>query len=167
MWFSPKGLSHREEWNMPLLVSVAIVLLSGALGGVINALVTDNGFVRPREETVENVIIVRPGFLGNILLGMVAAFVSWGLYGAYSGAMIYGAAGGPAPVEVTVSAVAGAVLIGMGGARWLTNEVDNKLLRTTAAVAAASRQSYDASQRIAIATPAQAFNIAKRMYEER
>lgn len=152
---------------MPLLVSVAIVLLSGALGGVINALVTDNGFVRPREETVENVIIVRPGFLGNILLGMVAAFVSWGLYGAYSGAMIYGAAGGPAPVEVTVSAVAGAVLIGMGGARWLTNEIDNKLLRTTAAIAAASRQSYDASQRIAIATPAQAFNIAKRMYEER
>jgi hypothetical protein len=156
-----------EEWNMPLLVSVGIILLSGALGGVINALVTDNGFVRPREETVENVTIIRPGFVGNILLGAVAAFVSWGLYGAYSSAMIYGAAGGPAPVEITVSSVAGAVLIGLGGARWLTNEVDNKLLRTTAAIAAASRQSYDASERIAISTPAQAFNIAKRMYEER
>jgi hypothetical protein len=166
--FQPeKGWAIGEEWNMPLLVSVGIILLSGALGGIINALVTDNGFIRPREENVENVTIVRPGFLGNILLGTVAAFISWGLYGAYSAAMIYGGAGAPSPVEITVSSVAGAVLIGMGGARWLTNEVDNKLLRTTAAVAAASRQSYEGSQRIAIATPAQAFNIAKGMYDER
>jgi hypothetical protein len=54
-----------------------------------------------------------------------------------------------------------------GGARWLTNEVDKTLLRTAAVTAAASRSSYDESQRIAIATPAQAFNIAKKMYEER
>jgi hypothetical protein len=45
--------------------------------------------------------------------------------------------------------------------------VDKTLLRTAAVTAAASRASYDESQRIAIATPAQAFNIAKKMYEER
>ena len=50
------------------------------LGGIINALVSDNGFVKPSEETAGEVTIIRPGFAGNILLGAVAAFISWGLY---------------------------------------------------------------------------------------
>lgn len=153
---------------MSLLEPIGIILLSGAFGGIINAIVSDNGFIRPREETVDNVTIIRPGFAGNILLGAVAAFISWGLYGAFSGAIIYGSETGlVANISLSISTVAGAILIGIGGARWLTNEVDKTLLRTAAVTAAASRSSYDESQRIAIATPAQAFNIAKKMYEER
>jgi hypothetical protein len=56
-----------------------IILLSGAFGGIINAIISDNGFIRPREETVDSVTIIRPGLAGNILLGAVAAFISWGL----------------------------------------------------------------------------------------
>ncbi len=152
---------------MSLLVPIGIILLGGAFGGIINAIVSDNGFIKPREETVDNVAIVRPGFAGNMLLGAVAAFISWGLYGAFSGAIIYGSEGLVADISLSISTVAGAILIGIGGARWLTNEVDKTLLRTAAVTAAASRSSYEESQRIAIATPAQAFNIAKRMYEER
>ena len=153
---------------MSLLEPIGIILLSGAFGGIINAIVSDNGFIRPREETVDNVTIIRPGFAGNILLGAVAAFISWGLYGAFSGAIIYGSETGlVANIALSISTVAGAILIGMGGARWLTNEEDKTLLRTAAVTAAASRASCDESQRIAIATPAQAFNIAKKMYEER
>ncbi len=154
---------------MSLLVPVGIILLSGAFGGIINAIMSDNGFIKPREEIVDNVTIVRPGVLGNVLLGAVAAFISWGLYGAYSAALIYmaGTGLGLDEVSVSISSVAAAILIGIGGARWLTNEVDKTLLRTAAVTAAAARSSYDDSQRIAIATPAQAFNIAKRMYEER
>ncbi len=152
---------------MSLLVPIGIILLGGAFGGIINAIVSDNGFIKPREETVDNVTIVRPGFAGNMLLGAVAAFVSWGLYGAFSGAIIYGSEGLVADISLSISTVAGAILIGIGGARWLTNEVDKTLLRTAAVTAAASRSSYEESQRIAIATPSQAFNIAKRMYEER
>lgn len=154
---------------MSLLVPLGIILLSGAFGGIINAIVSDNGFIRPREETVDNITIVRPGFLGNILLGAVAAFISWGLYGAYSAVIVYiaGTGLGTEGISISVSTIAGAILIGIGGARWLTNEVDKTLLRTAAVTAAASRASYDESQRIAISTPAQAFNIAKRMYEGR
>jgi hypothetical protein len=54
----------------------------------------------------------------------------------------------------------------MGGARWLTNEVDKKLLRNAAVNAAASKGSIDESQKIAASTPAQAFKIAKKMYQE-
>jgi hypothetical protein len=154
---------------MSLLVPIGIILLSGAVGGIINAIMSDNGFIKPREETVDNVTIVRPGIAGNMLLGAVAAFISWGLYGAYSAAVVYMAGTGAVVEEmsISISAIAGALLIGIGGARWLTNEVDKTLLRTAAVTAAAARSSYDDSQRIAISTPAQAFNIAKRMYEER
>ena len=70
---------------MPVWIPLGIVFLGGAVGGVINALISDNGFVVPREETVDNVCIVRPGIAGNVLIGAVAAFISWGLYGSYSG----------------------------------------------------------------------------------
>lgn len=151
-----------------LLYPIAIVVLSGAVGGIINAMVSDNGFIRPREEVAGDTSIIRPGFLGNILLGGVAAFISWGLYGAFSNAVVYGAVSGPGTgeISVSISTIAGAVLVGIGGARWLTNEVDKRLLRTAASVAAASRASLDDSQRIVVATPAQAFNIAKQMYDE-
>jgi hypothetical protein len=102
-----------------------------------------------------------------MLIGAVAAFISWGLYGAFSGVMVYSSSNGIAlssEIGLTISAISGAVLVGIGGARWLTNEVDKSLLRTAAATAAASRTSFEDSRRISIATPAQAFNIAKQMY---
>ncbi|MHC1687041.1 MAG: hypothetical protein AB9879_04970 [Methanothrix sp.] len=153
---------------MSMLMPIGIIMASGAVGGIINALVSDNGFIKPREETAGDVTIIRPGFAGNILLGAAAAFISWGLYGAFSNAVVYGSVAGVGSEEITVSisAIAGAVLVGIGGARWLTNEVDKKLLRTAAAAAAASKASFDDSQKIAVATPAQAFNIAKKMYQE-
>jgi len=158
----------KGEDKTSMLIPIGIIMLSGAVGGVVNALVSDNGFVRPSEETAGDVTIIRPGFAGNILLGSMAAFISWGLYGAFSDAVIWGANTGIGTTEVTVSlaSIAGAVLIGIGGARWLTNEVDKRLLQTAAATAAASRSSFDESQKIARATPAQAFNIAKKMYKE-
>ncbi|VVB72709.1 Uncharacterised protein [uncultured archaeon] len=132
---------------------------------------SDNGFIAPRKETIDGETILRPGFAGNILLGSAAAFISWGLYGAFSSAVIYGGvAGVGAPgaddVYVSISAVAGAVLVGIGGARWLTNEVDKKLLRSAAVTAASSKASSQDARRLAVATPAKAFNIAKKMYQE-
>jgi len=150
-----------------VIIPIGIIILSGAVGGVINALVSDNGFIKPREETLDNETIVRPGFAGNILLGATASFISWGLYGAFSNAVVFGAANGTGTEEisVTISAIAGAILVGIGGARWLTNEVDKKLLRKAAVTAAASRSSFIDAQMMEDATPAGAFNIAKKMYE--
>jgi hypothetical protein len=154
---------------MPLWIPLGIILLSGAIGGVINAIISDNGFVKPREETIDNVSIVRPGIAGNILLGAIAAFISWGLYGSYSGVLLFEDATGMGVEELnlSLSAVAAAILIGIGGARWLTNEVDKSLLKAAAVTAAASKQSFEDSQRIVISSPAQAFNIAKGMYSNR
>jgi hypothetical protein len=152
-----------------MLISLGAILMSGAVGGIVNALITDNGFISPREETLGDVRIIRPGFAGNILIGAVAAFIYWGFYGEYSSTIIYGAQPGTAStvLDLTLSSVALSILVGMAGARWLTNEVDKTLFKTAAVTAAASNQSFKDAHRMAVATPAQAFNIAKRMYVER
>ena len=63
-------------WNLLLIICAA-----GAVGGIVNALMTDNGFVMPLRETTDGATIIRPGFFGNVVIGAVAAGISWGLYG--------------------------------------------------------------------------------------
>jgi hypothetical protein len=67
------------------------VFLAGAVGGAVNALMTDNGFILPKSEDVDGkTTLLRPGYLGNILIGAVGAVVSWGLYGPLSSFNIVG-----------------------------------------------------------------------------
>ena len=116
-------------WQCALLVATA-----GAIGGVLNALLSDNGFILPRRKAG----ILCPGFLSNVLVGTLAAVTSWGLYGSGAGVeLAKTAAAGAARVEIslTVGALAGALLVGLGGARWLTNEVDKRLLKESVKLA--------------------------------
>lgn len=148
---------------MTLWVLLAIVFLAGAVGGVVNAWMSDNGFMLPRTEESGGNRFIRPGFLGNIITGGVSACVSWGLYGPFATAYIVG---GPAPgaggaaLGLTLSSLVGAVLVGVGGARWLTNEVDKKLLRAAGAAFAAAPADPDLAARIGSATPADVLHMA-------
>jgi hypothetical protein len=54
------------------------------------------------------------------------------------------------------------VLVGVGGARWLTNEVDKNLLKATAAKAAGANPNLRAGQQIALASPAQVLENSQR-----
>jgi len=144
-----------------MILVMIYVFAAGAVGGIINALISDNGFVLPKKETSDKISIIRPGFSGNILTGGVAALVSWGLYGPLAAVNILKCkTGDEASLSLTLSAIAGAVLIGVGGARWLTNEVDKKLLRATAAEAANAPASQKLSRSIAISSPVMAFRAA-------
>ncbi|MFN7963465.1 MAG: hypothetical protein U0002_19550 [Thermoanaerobaculia bacterium] len=142
------------------------VFLAGAVGGLVNALLSDNGFVFPKK--VEGTGIYQPGGLTNVLLGGVAAALSWGFYGPLAGYLIDGTKaalekGGP-PAEaigITLSALASAVLVGVGGARWLTNEVDKRLLRSANVELAQTQPQAGAAGQLATATPAQAVSVAR------
>ncbi|MFG2178352.1 hypothetical protein ACGFLS_06480 [Streptomyces abikoensis] len=106
---------------------------AGALGGVVNALLSDSALVLPRERAG----ILQPGFLGNALLGSFAAVVTWGLYGPLKEAVLLGSRPlGEPPVNMTVTALVGAALTGVGGARVVTAEVDKRYLRSAGANAA-------------------------------
>jgi len=154
---------------MPLLMELGAVLLTGAVGGAINAFISDNGFALPCKENVNNVIIFRPGFIGNIMIGAVASLITWGFSGSYSNTMLFGpqASIGTDNYNLSISTLASSLLVGIGGARTQTNESDKAMLQTAAVTVAAANQSYEEAQRIAVSTPSQAFNIAKSMYLER
>jgi len=114
-------------WSLLLAVFGA-----GAVGGVANALLTDNGFVLPRREMVNGMAVFRPGFLLNVFVGGLAGAVSWGLYGPFATRFVLGGSGDGldqvAP-GLTLAALVGAVLVGVAGARWLTSESEKKALR--------------------------------------
>jgi hypothetical protein len=72
--------------------------------------------------------------MGKALIGGIGAVVSWSLYGPLAGASVVSAPDGSmAKGDLTLAAVGGALLIGFAGARFLTNEVDKKLLRAAGA----------------------------------
>jgi len=141
---------------------MAIIFAFGAVGGIANALLTDNRFILPQKETQDNTKIIRPGFLVNIFIGGIAALVSWGLYGPFADVFIIGGINDPdiGLKGLSLSSVVGALLVGIGGARWLTNEVDKKLLRAAASLAAFGEANGQKAVRISAATPAEAFKIA-------
>ena len=141
---------------------MTIIFAFGALGGVVNALLTDNGFILPKKEQQDNTKIIRPGFLVNIFIGGVAALVSWGLYGPFAAVFIIGGTNDPNlySTGLSLSSVVGGLLVGVGGARWLSNEVDKKLLRAAASTAASGQPNDQKAIRISAAPPAEALRIA-------
>jgi hypothetical protein len=84
-----------------------------------------------------------PGFISNIIVGAFAAFASWAFYGSGAGVQLGRAAAehtvkGIAErteISLTFSALAGAFLVGVAGAKWITNEVDKRLLKESVKVA--------------------------------
>jgi membrane associated rhomboid family serine protease len=123
MWTPVAGV---VEVSMNPWTCATLVALAGGLGGVVNALLTDNGFALPR-------LLHRvwcPGFLANVLVGAFAAFASWAFYG--SGAAIDLAhVTEQTQISLRFSALAGAFLVGVVGAKWLTNEADKQLLKAS------------------------------------
>jgi hypothetical protein len=160
-----EGWARSDRW--PYLVF--LICLMGGLGGVINALLTDNGFIAPTPAIVDGKKIWRPGILGNIAVGVAAAFVSWGMYGPLSSRIIVRlneSTAKPAvddsEVGLTLSGLVGAFLVGVGGARWLSNEVDKTLLRAAGSLAASSDKNPAAAKAILLASPADALEAAAK-----
>jgi hypothetical protein len=98
---------------------------------VVNALLTDNGFILPTR--VKDIWC--PGFISNVLIGTFSAFASWSFLGSGAGLDVSGA-GQRTQMSLTFSALAGAFMVGVADARWITNEVDKKLLGESVKVAA-------------------------------
>lgn len=141
-----------NPWYCVLLVSA-----SGACGGVVNALLTDNGFILPTR--VKDIWC--PGFLSNVLIGAFSAFASWAFYGAGAGvdlarSAINAGGGNPrAEISLTFSALAGAFMVGVAGARWITNEVDKKLLKESITTVAKKQVQVEECEQLRNAPPRQ------------
>jgi hypothetical protein len=128
------GFCHlllRIEVAMNAWLCASLICAAGGVGGIVNALLTDNGFILPTRVHE----IWCPGFLSNLFIGAFSAFASWSFYG--SGAAIDLAdLSTRAQISLRFSALAGAFMVGVAGARWITNEVDKTLLKASVKVAA-------------------------------
>ncbi len=136
------------------------VSVAGGLGGLVNAITSSNGFLLPRRTTEGGAPIWQAGAVGTIVVGAFAAAVNWGLYGPFTDAVF----GEAAPkIALNLASVATGALVGFAGARWLTNEVDKKLLQAAAGKAAAAQPDTTKAALIATATPAGALDVAASM----
>jgi hypothetical protein len=151
-----------------LLNYMGVIFAAGAIGGTVNAILSDNKSLLPRTETADTSSqsgIILPGLIANMMVSGVAAVLSWGLYGPMASSYLAGGSneqnlsGG----GVTMAAFAGAILVGIAGARWLTNEVDKKLLRATATLSAAAKADQAASGLIGTLPPIEALKLSVRM----
>jgi hypothetical protein len=135
---------------------VILAFVAGAMGGILNALTTDNGFIFPKFASLpDGVRIWRPGMLGNLAVGAIAALVSWALYGPSAGLPV-----GDFNAALTWAGFASAVLVGIGGARWLSAEVDKSLLKGAATVAAGKRPNPNLVAQLGLLPPAAALRAA-------
>ncbi len=140
---------------MTIWIFLAAIFVAGCVGGTVNALMSDNGFTWPRWTGG----IAQPGWLGNAFIGGVAAVVSWGLYGPFADASLFSRAGPPLPTaRFTLAALVGAILVGISGARWLSNEADKKILRRVGIEAAKRIPDPALVGTLTTASPAAAFH---------
>lgn len=154
----------RKEGVMDLLLVMGLIALGGALGGVGNAISTDNSFALPRPvKDGKETVVWQIGIIRQHHTAVIAALISWGLYGPSSGVLLVGtppAGTTPIAASLTIATFATAILIGYGGARWLTIEVDKKLLKATASAAALGAADEEKATKIANSSPAEGFRIA-------
>jgi hypothetical protein len=141
-----------NPWSCVLLITVA-----GALGGVVNALISDNGFLLPQVRRA----IWCPGFISNILVGAFAALASWSFYGSGAGIDLAQMTE-RTEISLRFSALAGAFLVGVAGAKWITNEVDKKLLKESVKVAGTKKIT---SEECAELVKGSALQVLKRVEE--
>lgn len=144
---------------LKILFVTGSVGVAGAIGGVVNALITNNGFIWPHVEQVNGIRITRPGFVSNVFISAIAAIVSWGLYGPFAQANLLE----EQALSLTPSTFAGAILVGTAGAKWLTNEADKRLLKVAAIEAAKAHSSPEAAELMLRASPVETLNITKKL----
>lgn len=148
--------------RVTLLRITFYVIVLGGIGGILNALFTDNGFILPKYEITKARRIWRPGFFGNIVSGMAASFIAWGLSGPFVNyLLVTNNEELGTKFYLSLGNAVGAFLTGIGGARLVTSEVDKQLLTAAAAAAAQSPASPEKAAVIAAASPVNALNVAQ------
>lgn len=100
-----------------------LVLACGGLGGLVNALLAGDLHLPHREENIYS-----PGWIGNVVVGAVAALVFWGLYGPMAKVAVVGTTASNVSVAFTIAELAGSVVTGIGGGRILSSEVEKRTL---------------------------------------
>jgi hypothetical protein len=102
---------------------------------------------------VEGSSVLVPDFIGNVLVGAIAALISWCHYGPFPDRSLikssdpWGATS-MREVGLPLAALAGAILVGFSGGRWITAEDERRLNHGTAVLPAQAAEQASAVNRI-------------------
>ena len=96
------------------------VLILGSVGGACTSFVSGE-FHLPG--TGEGGKVWKPGFIGSIVVGGVAALILWGFYGPAASFQLIGDGGTEIPITFRVGEAIGSILAGVGGSRVLSQAV--------------------------------------------
>ncbi|HEX4805565.1 MAG TPA: hypothetical protein VFU94_06665 [Conexibacter sp.] len=112
-----------------------LICAAGAAGGVVHDLLA-GGLTAPSTSTgADSRRQWDPGTLGSIVLGAIAAGLSWALYGPLAGATIGSGRTPGTVVALTWGALAGALLVGAAGTRWIRAEIEKRFFKAAAVTA--------------------------------
>ena len=106
-------------------IVVGLVFTAGCIGGLINSLVAGELRLPYLDSDAK---VYRPGWVGNVLVGGVAALVLWGLYGPMAHHDLI-AAHANETIALTVAELFGALVTGVGGGRLLSAEISRRALQ--------------------------------------
>lgn len=109
--------------NMNWWYVLGIALL-GALGGLANCFGSGE-FSLPRLDSGSGVW--RPGWVGNVVVGSVAALVTWGVYGPMASYDLVNQTG--PKMAITVGHLFSSIIVGFGGGKFLTLLTENQAQR--------------------------------------
>ncbi len=104
---------------MSLVFACLVIAVLGASGGLIKS-VLSGGFERWSYDSTTK--IWKPGWIGHLITGAVAALVVWAIYGPFAGQTLTTRASFP----VTLVQAGGSLLVGVGGAEILRMLADRK-----------------------------------------
>ena len=100
---------------MTILLLILSVAFLGAVGGFANCAIAGES-VLPRHDKTTG--IWRPGWVGNIIVGAIAAVCVWGLNGPLSSYDLFSTV---APhIPFTISQLVSSIVVGLGGGNILT-----------------------------------------------
>lgn len=108
-----------------------LMCAAGAVGGLINMILNRTAFLPSFKARP-----VEFGALGSVLVGAVAAGLSWALYGPLADAAVAGRTAPDESTSLTFAALAGGVLIGISGVQWIKAEVDKRGFQAASVAAA-------------------------------
>ena len=127
---------------------ILAVFAAGCMGGLANAAIAGE-LQLPHKDPEARVF--RPGWIGNVVVGGLAALVFWGLYGPMSGVVLIGPRDpGAVAAALRVSELFGSLLTGVGGGRLLSAAVDRRISdREKSALTQAKDQLAEAVKKLA------------------
>lgn len=145
---------------MEIWIAILMIALVGALGGLVNALLSRCNRLLPGFEPLNDPQGERTfqvGYLGHALLGVVAALITWALTESYD------VLGTPAEAQLWLNTLAGAILSGVGWARVFSAEQDKRLLREATSVALTAMPNPQAAADLDRTRPVDALRIVNSL----